>query len=284
MRYECIPYWMEGRDIDHFDYPLRKKEDVYYQMFLFPVSPYCQIERFICQEKAFLTSTANNYQYEKCKFYVDLTQLVLFPNQLERLIFLLGPRYKNDMIFKLSINEAPTFEGNVGIANQMFKEIILESLRAPVRLYNKSITEQEILLKSYGGVKQYDKIISFLEDKTTPQYKKFLEFYPKMTSIDLEFREKHNLNEEILKINETLFDEKSLKVFYPEMSNETIQEYMINKEKANSLEKEKDKKEIKIDNTNVFKSLFKSKQKVIEEQFKDKLNPKAFELLKSSLI
>lgn len=137
MKYECIPFWMEGKDIDPFDYPLRKKKMFTTRCFYFLYHLFCQIERQICQEKAFLTHDANNYKYEKCKMYIDLTQITLFPNQLERLIFLLGPRYKNDMILKLSINEAPTFEGNVGIANQMVVELMLESLRAPLRLFKK---------------------------------------------------------------------------------------------------------------------------------------------------
>lgn len=280
MKYECIPFWMEGKDIDPFDYPLRKKEDVYYQMFLFPISPFCQIERQICQEKAFLTNDANNYKYEKCKMYIDLTQITLFPNQLERLIFLLGPRYKNDMILKLSINEAPTFEGNVGIANQMVIELMLESLRAPLRLFKKSKAEQEILLKPFGGIKQYSKIIEFIEDKTTPQYKKFLEYYPKMTDLNMLFKEKFFLSLKIDEINKTLFDEKSLRILFPYMSEESISEYMINKEQINTVEKEKEK----VDNSKILESIFKSKEKLIEEEYKKKLNPKAFEILKSNLI
>ena len=81
MKYECIPYWMEGKDIDPFDYPLRKKEDVYYQMFLFPITPYCQIERQICQDKAFVTDMANNYKYEKCKLYIVRPQVYLISRE-----------------------------------------------------------------------------------------------------------------------------------------------------------------------------------------------------------
>lgn len=136
------------------------------------------------------------------------------------------------------------------------------------------------MLKPFGGIKQYSKIIEFIEDKTTPQYKKFLEYYPKMTDLNMLFKEKFFLNRKIDEINKTLFDEKSLRILFPYMSEESISEYMINKEQINTVEKEKEK----VDNSKILESIFKSKEKLIEEEYKKKLNPKAFEILKSNLI
>ena len=57
----------------------------------------------------------------------------LFPMQRERLIFLLGPRYKPEKPHRLKIvvKQYPDFEDNCNKAFEILKELYWEALRAP---------------------------------------------------------------------------------------------------------------------------------------------------------
>jgi hypothetical protein len=63
----------------------------------------------------------------------DLRTLNLSPEQRERFIFLLGPRYRNSPMIKLTSRKYFTFQENYMRLMELVREIYWESMRAPSR-------------------------------------------------------------------------------------------------------------------------------------------------------
>lgn len=61
-----------------------------------------------------------------------MNEMNLSPKQKERLIFLLGPRYKNDNIMKIVVDMHEDYTQNLEKGIEMVKELYLEALRAPM--------------------------------------------------------------------------------------------------------------------------------------------------------
>jgi hypothetical protein len=91
--------------------------------------------------------------------HFDFRNLNLAPLQRERMIFLLGPRYKPEMgnQFKIVCKQFMTFQENYLRALEQFREIYWESLRAPsenVTLDRNPYRREKLIKKLYGKTKE----------------------------------------------------------------------------------------------------------------------------------
>lgn len=174
------PFWMKLKQDDPFDYKLRSKEDVYYQMFLHP--PYFPMS-LVSNEKTedyIVNSSANDNKFNLAKVYVRIKDMGLFPLQQQRLIFLLGRRYKQNGILKIVSKSTDNFQTNEAIAYDTIKQLYLESLRAPLFILDwMTKDEQNTMFLNFGPTveKGMSNINTTYFDKTTKEYKKFQEFY-----------------------------------------------------------------------------------------------------------
>lgn len=195
MKYDDVfkPFWMKLKKDDPFDYPLRSKEEVYYQMYLHP--PFWNIHYMynIQFEDLVVKASSNGNLYNKVKIYVKIKEMNLFPLQQQRLVFLLGRRYKQNGILKLVVGQTDNLETNVAIGRDTLKQLYLESLRAPLFISDwMSEEEKEEMYLNYG--RTVDEGKKYIEkkyfDKTTEDYKKFLEFYSIVANPSVEYEVK----------------------------------------------------------------------------------------------
>lgn len=176
----CLPYWMKTKKDDPFDYKLRSKEEVYYQLYLNP--PIFNISVFresSVYDKGYKPEFDNN-RYNKVKLYVKMTDLKLFPLQAQRLKFLLGRRLKpNSGFMKIVVDNADEVDKNIAIGIDTIKQLYFEALRAPLFIEDY-MTEEEIKQRNdaYGNTREEsEKNLKIFTDKTSSEYKSFLEFY-----------------------------------------------------------------------------------------------------------
>lgn len=212
MVYKCIPFWMQGKKDDQFDYDLRSKEEVYYQMFMNPPKFILNFEKLVPVQQLFDKPHENKNIFNRVKIHADMMCLTLFPLQLERLIFLLGSRYKNDMKLRIAINYTADYQTNIAIGLDMLRQIYLESLRAPIELANRSNYEKvhyynfSSKLELEKTMKTHELMTEFMADKTTEEYKLFKKYYPKMLRVQNGTAyEKDEFWDEILDIQRTKF-------------------------------------------------------------------------------
>lgn len=258
-----IPFWHKTKEDDHFEYKLRNKEEVYYQMFISPPKYEVSLEREIPIQYVLERATANRNRFNKAKITVDIKDFAIFPLQLERLCFLLGPRYKNDYKIKLNVNVDEDFKVNVGKGLDMLRQLYIESLRAPIEMLGKTEKEKERLLENFiGGREHYESLVKFFNDKTTEEYKLFQEYYPKMINPNLSRSEKINLWEDIMKVRISQV-EKSEKLSLSKDQNNNL------KVNDNSETNQKDKSIHLFD---------RKKEDVLKENLKEKLSAEAFEM------
>ena len=81
----------------------------------------------------------------------------LSPEQRERLIFLLGPRYEGGHQFKIVYRDFKTFQANYIRAMEIFREIYWEAIRAPSRcitLDRNPYRREKLMKKFYGKTKE----------------------------------------------------------------------------------------------------------------------------------
>lgn len=182
MKYDDVfkPFWMKLKKDDPFDYSLRSKEEVYYQMYLHP--PFWNIHYMynIQFEDLVVKASSNGNLYNKVKIYVKIKEMNLFPLQQQRLVFLLGRRYKQNGIVKLVVGQTDNLETNVAIGRDTLKQLYLESLRAPLFILDwMTEEEKDEMYLNYGRTVEEGR--KYIEkkyfDKTTEEYRKFLEFY-----------------------------------------------------------------------------------------------------------
>ena len=87
----------------------------------------------------------------------DMSKMSLSPQQRERMIFLLGPRYNakrgNVHEFKIVCDHFPSYQENYMRIMEQFREIYWESLRAPAvcATFNRNPYRREKLLKQMFG-------------------------------------------------------------------------------------------------------------------------------------
>jgi hypothetical protein len=256
-----IPFWNKTKEDDHFDYKLRNKEEVYYQMFMIPPKYEVTLEREIPIQYVLERATANRNRYNKVRLLVDIKDMAIFPLQLERLCFLLGPRYKNDYKIKLNVNVDEDFKVNVGKGLDMLRQLYIESIRAPIEMVGKTEIEKERLLENFvGGREHYENLVKFYKDKTTEEYKTFQQYYPKIISPNLTRNEKLSLWEEIL----------SLRISQIQKAEELSENISnIDNKKSNTSD---------IASTKSINLFDRKKEEVLKEQLSSKLSSEAFEI------
>eukprot|EP00340_Litonotus_pictus_P001220 CAMPEP_0170521458 /NCGR_PEP_ID=MMETSP0209-20121228/6817_1 /TAXON_ID=665100 ORGANISM="Litonotus pictus, Strain P1" /NCGR_SAMPLE_ID=MMETSP0209 /ASSEMBLY_ACC=CAM_ASM_000301 /LENGTH=282 /DNA_ID=CAMNT_0010808335 /DNA_START=87 /DNA_END=932 /DNA_ORIENTATION=- len=253
MTYDCYPYWQKAKVDDPFDYQLRSKEEVYYQMFIKPPIFNIQVEKHIPYIYLDEKPTANSNFYNKVRLVVYFDDLNLYPYQLERFIFLIGDRYKGDYKFKLNVSVSKDIEVNMGYGLDIIKQLYYEALRAPLRFDNAMKKKVASLNMSIEEEEKSNKEIDFLENKETKQYQIFKPIYDKMNDKSLSQEERDIIKKELFMINaqssieedeekeekeegKDLGDENSIK--------ESVEKESDEKEKP-SIEEEENEKRIK---------------------------------------
>ena len=101
--------------------------------------------------------TRIDHRDKVAKIFFDLRDLGLSPEQRERFIFLLGPRYNESHQVKIVCRQFMTFQENYLRALEQFREIYWESKRAPDRcatLSRNPYRREKILKKLYGRTKE----------------------------------------------------------------------------------------------------------------------------------
>ena len=124
-----LPPWSQRMYRDPFDYPLRSLEEVKAELEKNPIPNEAQVE--IVHYK----DTAHDRSYDirdsVVKMYVDMDTWNLTKLQKERLLFLLGPRYKGVPRFKIVGREYATREQNIQKCMDVIYELLMETKRAP---------------------------------------------------------------------------------------------------------------------------------------------------------
>lgn len=208
---------MKGKSDDPFDYKLRSKEEVFYQLFLNPPDFIVRFEKWVPNDFVRYEASSNRNMYNRVVLKVEMLAMCLLPMQLERLMFLLGPRYKNNMELKLVISDTDDYDANVGSGLDMLKQLYLEALRAPLELVNKTPYEVEHLTKMFGGYERYMKIVEKMQDKTSEDWKIYKEKYysiisnPNLSASEKSPYWKELLEKKNLKLNSILFNNKDLR-------------------------------------------------------------------------
>ena len=132
-KYPCVPDFMSTSKRDPFDYTLQTKEEVRKQLLLncnFPI----EVGKIMDKNFGKPVESDKHGQDmigEQVKIRFDMNEWPLSSLQKERLIFLLGPRYRDRPHVRFTVKQYDTFEKNVQRAHEVIKEMVLESLRAP---------------------------------------------------------------------------------------------------------------------------------------------------------
>lgn len=176
----CIPYWMKLKKDDPFDYKLRSKEEVYYQLYLNPpIFSITVLRETNIYDKGNSPEFYNN-RFNKVKLYIKLVDMKLFPLQAQRLKFLLGRRLKpNSGFMKIIVDSHDEVDKNIAAGIDTIKQLYLEALRAPLFIEDW-MTEEEIKERdeAYGATPSESKAnLSIFTNKESTEYKNFLEFY-----------------------------------------------------------------------------------------------------------
>ena len=275
MSYDVFPYWLQQKEDDYFSYPLRTKEEVYYQLYLNPPRFDVNIYKILAVRNFNTSDTCDQGKYSKVRMEIDMLTMGLYPQQLERMIFLLGPRYKNDLKLKLSVHEAPDFDTNLGYGVDKIKQIYFEALRAPLRLHNRSFQEEEMITKEYGGIQEYNKICSFYENKKTTEYKSFIKLYPKMIDKTTSYAQKIDFWNDLIEKNKLSKQEKITELTLNQKLDNKIDE--IEQQLENHIKLNKD---LSTFNTNPSKLNHKDfiRKEIIVKEESLKLTKEAYDL------
>ena len=125
-----MPPWSQRIYRDPFDYPLRSLEEVKAELEKFPIERSARIE--VAHYK---DNTANkddvDLRSSVVKMFVNMDGWNLTKKQKERLVFLLGTRYKGKPDFKIVSRQYPTREQNIQKCLDIIYELLMECKRAP---------------------------------------------------------------------------------------------------------------------------------------------------------
>ena len=127
-KYEALAPWDTIKPKDPFDYPLRSKESVREYQRLnppdFPVS--------VSFSQMGLEVEVHEAKARAVYLAVNLDEMRLTPKMQQRLIFLLGDRYKPDWRqVRIRVDSFADREHNYERAVEILKEMYFEALRAP---------------------------------------------------------------------------------------------------------------------------------------------------------
>ncbi len=127
-KYEALPPWCNVTPKDPFDYPLKTRDDVReYQKINPPKFPITMAFSYT------LGSTDNNqYRSRGIQLTVEIDEMKLTEKQKDRLIFLLGDRYRQkENLLKINVDSFENPEHNMIRGVEILKELYLETIRAP---------------------------------------------------------------------------------------------------------------------------------------------------------
>jgi hypothetical protein len=136
MKYPCIPVWMKEREKDPFDYPLRSKKELAFEQYMFPpmfgMKMITNDYKVISNNKTYAVHKADN-RNNIAKIELNFQEMNLSPLQKQRMIFLLGPRYKkNSKTFKIVCRQYTKWEHNIARTIDIFRQLYWEAKRAPI--------------------------------------------------------------------------------------------------------------------------------------------------------
>ena len=155
MTYDCIPFWLKEKPKDPFDYPLRSKQEIQLENEISP--PNFSIK---CIKKTYMAPLRNigakinnsDLRNTHIKFEVEFEKLKLTPLQKNRLIFLLGRRYKGGNSFKIIVRQYDNLEYNFAKGLDILRQLYYETKRAPPFLWDRMTNKQRrITKKKYLG-------------------------------------------------------------------------------------------------------------------------------------
>lgn len=130
-----IPQWNKKLYRDPFDYPLRSLEEVKAEFEKFPIDRTARIEivhykdRF---DKRYAEKKYIDTLEGVVKMWINMDNWNLTPKQKDRLIFLLGTRYKEgESEFKIVSRQFPYRDQNIQKCLDTAYELLMEAKRAP---------------------------------------------------------------------------------------------------------------------------------------------------------
>jgi hypothetical protein len=178
MKYPCIPVWMKNREKDPFDYPLRSKKELAFEQFMLPPMFCAKLiindYQVISQNKTYSAHKADN-RNNIAKIELNLDEMGLSPLQEKRLIFLLGPRYKQgSRRFKIVCRQYTKYEHNIARVMDIFRQLYWEAKRAPIyylpimknrerrrfrdRILGKKLTPEQLEETLQEGKAEFDQL------------------------------------------------------------------------------------------------------------------------------
>ncbi|CAG9315627.1 unnamed protein product [Blepharisma stoltei] len=129
--HELLPPWQKSIWRDPFDYPLRTIEQVKEEIKNNPPSQKVAAQVVHYYGKNATVPNRVDLPSQVVKMWVDMRNWNLTKLQKERLIFLLGTRYKNSPTFKVVCNHYATREENWQKCMDILHELFYECKRAP---------------------------------------------------------------------------------------------------------------------------------------------------------
>jgi len=126
-KYQALPPWLQVKQRDPFEYKLRSFDEIVKEQEERP--PEFPIE--VIYSKYPKAEFEHADKSRKAKIGLNMLQMDLTKTQKERLIQLIGPRYKGSDKFYLISESYPTFEENIQKVLEMAREIYWEAKRAP---------------------------------------------------------------------------------------------------------------------------------------------------------
>lgn len=154
-QYKLIPPSIKKQERDPFDYPLRSLAEVKREHKYFPPNFEWTVEsvQYPSSDQRQHESLRVDHRDKICRIFIDLNDLNLSPEQRERFIFLLGPRFTGSTKIKFVSREFFTYQENYIKCLELMREIYFEALRAPSRNITmlRNPYRREFLIKKLFG-------------------------------------------------------------------------------------------------------------------------------------
>jgi hypothetical protein len=132
MTYPIIPTWIKPHVKDKFTYPLRSKEDIRFDQEVCPPNfPITLVHKQYRDPVNHQELKKIDQRNEEVRMIIDIDSMCLSPQQKERIIFLLGNRYKGSPKVKINCRQYDNFEDNYYKTLDIIKQLYWEAKRAP---------------------------------------------------------------------------------------------------------------------------------------------------------
>lgn len=160
MTYPCVPLWMKEKPKDPFDYPLRSKKEIAFDMEILP--PVFPIKLLTTTYDTSLKNSTlpilkTDKREAEIKMIFDMKTWGLTPLQKKRLIFLLGRRYKGGDNVKIVVRQFNNQEYNLSRCLDIIKQLYFETKRAPCYIWERMNSRERRKAKKVLGVTNEDK-------------------------------------------------------------------------------------------------------------------------------